>query len=30
VAGLDPVLWETVSAWLRDAWPFERVDYAAR
>jgi hypothetical protein len=30
VAELDRVLWETVSAWLRDAWPFERVDYAAR
>jgi hypothetical protein len=30
VAELDRVLWETVSAWLRDAWPFERVGYAAR
>lgn len=29
-ADLDPVLYTAVSAWLRDAWPFERIDYAAR
>jgi hypothetical protein len=30
VPELDRALWETVSRWLREAWPFERVDYAAR
>jgi hypothetical protein len=29
-APLDPVLYAAVSAWLRDVWPFERVDYAPR
>ncbi len=29
-AGLDVVLWETVTAWLADAWPFERPEYAPR
>lgn len=29
-AELDPVLRDTVSAWLADAWPFERPAYAAR
>lgn len=27
-AELDGTLRATVRAWLRDAWPFERVDYA--
>ncbi len=27
---LDAPLFRTVSAWLADAWPFERVDYAPR
>ena len=27
---LDVQLWRAVTAWLADAWPFERVDYAAR
>lgn len=26
-AELDVVLWKTVSTWLIDAWPFERVHY---
>ncbi len=30
VAPLDQVLRGVVAAWLADAWPFERVDYAAR
>jgi hypothetical protein len=30
VAELDRAVWAAVSAWLRAAWPFERVDYAAR
>jgi hypothetical protein len=29
-AGLDPVLYRAVVAWLSAAWPFERIDYAAR
>lgn len=29
-AELDPVLYHAVSDWLRDAWPFRRVEYAAR
>jgi hypothetical protein len=29
-AHLDPVLFGAVSDWLREAWPFERVDYAIR
>lgn len=29
-ARLDPVLYVAVRDWLRDAWPFERVDYAPR
>ena len=29
-APLDRTLYEAVSAWLTDVWPFERVDYAAR
>lgn len=29
-AELDVVLWQAVSAWLRDAWPFVDVVYAAR
>ena len=29
-APLDRLLHLTVSAWLADVWPFERVDYAAR
>ncbi|MGQ7845192.1 hypothetical protein ACUNV4_11995 [Granulosicoccus sp. 3-233] len=29
-AQLDVVLWETVSAWLSDVWPFKRVLYAPR
>ena len=29
-AGLDVPLWRTVSEWLASAWPFARVDYAAR
>lgn len=29
-APLDRILYETVSAWLADLWPFERVEYAAR
>ena len=29
-AELDPVLYATVVAWLAAAWPFERIDYAAR
>ena len=27
---LDAPLFRTVSAWLAEAWPFERVDYAPR
>jgi hypothetical protein len=30
VPELDRELWATVSTWLREAWPFERVRYAAR
>lgn len=29
-ADLDPVLHRAVTGWLEDAWPFERVEYAAR
>ena len=29
-AALDEPLWRTVSAWLRDAWPFREPEYAAR
>jgi hypothetical protein len=29
-AELDVALYETVTWWLADAWPFERVDYARR
>jgi RimJ/RimL family protein N-acetyltransferase len=29
-AALDEPLWRTVSAWLRDAWPFREPVYAAR
>lgn len=29
-AELDPVLYRAVSDWLRDAWPFRNVAYAAR
>jgi hypothetical protein len=29
-AALDVVLHDAVSAWLRDAWPFTAVSYAAR
>jgi hypothetical protein len=29
-AALDEPLWRAVSAWLEAAWPFERVEYAAR
>jgi ribosomal protein S18 acetylase RimI-like enzyme len=29
-AELDVPLWRAVSGWLRDEWPFERVDYAER
>jgi hypothetical protein len=29
-AALDPILYAAVRDWLRDAWPFERVDYAPR
>jgi hypothetical protein len=29
-APLDAVLHRVVSDWLRDAWPFDRVEYAAR
>ena len=29
-AELDVPLWRTVSEWLATAWPFTRVDYAAR
>jgi RimJ/RimL family protein N-acetyltransferase len=27
---LDVQLWRTVTGWLADEWPFERVDYAER
>lgn len=27
---MDVVLWEAVSAWLAEAWPFADVDYAPR
>ena len=30
VAPLDAVLYRVVRSWLAEAWPFERVDYAAR
>ena len=30
VAPLDALLYRVVGAWLADAWPFRRVDYAAR
>ena len=29
-AELDPVLWETVSSWLSEAWPFQRPQYEPR
>jgi len=29
-AALDGVLWRAVSAWLREAWPFARPQYAPR
>ena len=29
-AELDVRLWQAVTAWLEDEWPFERVDYAER
>jgi hypothetical protein len=29
-ASLDPVVYRSVSAWLADAWPFERPAYASR
>jgi hypothetical protein len=29
-AQLDPVLYQAVIDWLRDAWPFERIAYAPR
>ena len=29
-AELDPVLYRAVVAWLAAAWPFERIEYAAR
>ena len=29
-ADLDRVLWETVSIWLAEVWPFERVFYEPR
>lgn len=29
-APLDRVLYDTVTAWLAAAWPFQRVDYAPR
>ncbi len=29
-AGLDVPLYDAVAAWLRDAWPFDSVEYAAR
>ncbi len=29
-AELDVALYEAVTRWLADAWPFERVDYARR
>lgn len=29
-AGLDAPLWQAVSEWLREEWPFEHVAYAPR
>jgi len=29
-ADLDAPLWRAVTAWLESAWPFERIEYAAR
>lgn len=29
-AELDSVLYQTVTGWLADLWPFERVEYAGR
>ena len=29
-AEMDVVLWEAMTAWLANAWPFDTVDYAAR
>jgi hypothetical protein len=29
-AGLDPVLYRTVLAWLGSDWPFDSIEYAAR
>jgi hypothetical protein len=29
-AALDPVLHDTVSAWLERDWPFDQIDYAPR
>lgn len=29
-AHLDKVLWQKVSTWVRDGWPFENVLYASR
>jgi hypothetical protein len=29
-AELDALLWQAVSAWLDEQWPFESIDYASR
>jgi len=29
-ARLDPLLYRAVADWLKEAWPFERVDYDIR
>lgn len=29
-AGMDVVVWETISGWLRNEWPFETFRYASR
>lgn len=28
--GLDSTLWQTVQAWIKDRWPFEKVIYPGR
>ncbi|MFL5944484.1 MAG: GNAT family N-acetyltransferase [Gaiellaceae bacterium] len=27
---LDPELWRAVTDWLKESWPFERIEYAGR
>ncbi len=29
-AALDPILWRSITEWLRTEWRFERLNYASR